>query len=192
MYGCMPDYSSDGERAHEPWNQLSSSPTYRDVLGGEPYMLSYPVGRGWSPSPVCLRLHASRSSDEVGVCDSASPLTTPDECLCRRNPDLLLLTREQWWIRSCKYGDNLEAADTWLLIAYSAQGNCELHDVGLLLHRHLSTVSIAWLAHSVWPLDCGWKPDERLIVVPISVQNAFQNQAVNCGPLSETILVGMP
>ena len=49
-----------------------------------------------------------------------------------------------------------------------------------------------WLAHSVWPLNCGWNSDDKLTDVPMSIQNAFQNLAVNCGPLSETISVGMP
>ena len=52
-------------------------------------------------------------------------------------------------------GGSLEAADVWLLIAYSAQGSCELHETGLLVHKHLNTVSMAWLARSVWPLLCG-------------------------------------
>ena len=60
----------------------------------------------------------------------------------------------------------------------------KLQEAGLLERRHLRTVSMAWLARSVWPLLCGWKPDDRLTVVPISVQDAFQNLAENCGPLS--------
>ena len=68
-----------------------------------------------------------------------------------------------WYPKQHSKGDILEAADVWLLIAYSTHGSCELQDTGLLAHRHLSTVSIDWLARSVWPLDWGWKPDDKLM-----------------------------
>ena len=51
---------------------------------------------------------------------------------------------------------------------------------------------MAWLARSVWPLVGGWNPDDKLTVVPMSVQKAFQNLAENWGPLYETMLEGMP
>ena len=71
---------------------VSSSPTYRDVLSGESHALSNPVDGGWYSFPVCLLPNSGQCSDEVSVCDSPCPLTASDECLCRRNPDLLLLT----------------------------------------------------------------------------------------------------
>ena len=51
-------------------------------------------------------------------------------------------------------------------------------------------VSRSWLACSVWPLDCGCYPDERLTVVPSARQNFFQTLDVNLGPLS--MLAGIP
>ena len=69
-------------------------------------------------------------------------------------------------------------------------GNSNLH-TGLFAQRHLRTVSIDWLACLVWPLDWGWNPEDQITDVLNSVQKAFQNLAENCGPLSETISVGI-
>ena len=84
-----------------------------------------------------------------------------------------------WYPRQHSKGESLEEEDVWLLIAYSPHGSWELHEVGLLEHRHLSTVSMAWLARSVWSFDCGWNPEDKLTVVPMSMQKAFQNLAIN-------------
>ena len=78
--------------------------------------------------------------------------------------------------------------EVWLLIAYSAQGNCKLQEIGLYGHRHLSTVSMDWLARSVWPLVWGWKPDDKLTEVPMSVQNAFQNLAEHLNNVSGNLV----
>jgi hypothetical protein len=40
---------------------------------------------------------------------------------------------------------------------------------------------------SVWPLDSGWYPEDRLAEAPMSWQKAFQNLEANWGPLSKTI-----
>ena len=53
----------------------------------------------------------------------------------------------------------------------------------------------SWLvfANQHVPIHLNGKIDRiKLTDVPMSVQNAFQNLAVNCGPLSETISVGIP
>ena len=85
-----------------------------------------------------------------------------------------------WWLPRCEF------------MAYSAHGSCVLQDAGLWEHRQRNTVSNDWLARSVWPFDWGWKPEDKLTDVPSSVQKAFQNLAVNWGPLSETISLGIP
>lgn len=54
------------------------------------------------------------------------------------------------------------------------------------------TVSRSWLTRSVWPLDWGWNPKERLEMVPNWAQNSFQNAKTNCGPRSDTMSAGMP
>ena len=38
-----------------------------------------------------------------------------------------------------------------------------------------SAVSISWFLRSVWPLDWGWYPEDRLTVAPRSEQNSLQN-----------------
>ncbi len=40
---------------------------------------------------------------------------------------------------------------------------------------------------SVWPLDWGWNPEDKLMVEPIRCPKAFQNLEVNWEPLSDTI-----
>ena len=60
-------HPQDGERPHELWGQLSSSPSYGDVLCGEPHALSNPVDGGWNPSFVCLLFHPGRCFDEVSA-----------------------------------------------------------------------------------------------------------------------------
>ena len=80
----------------------------------------------------------------------------------------------------------------WEFMAYSAQGSCWLQEVVFWDATHRSTVSNYWFALSVWPLDCGWKPDDRQIDAPIRPQKAFQKLDVNWGPLSETTSTGKP
>ena len=55
-----------------------------------------------------------------------------------------------------------------------------------------SAVSISWFLRSVWPLDWGWYPEDRLTVAPRSEQNSLQNTEVNWEPRSETTSTGMP
>ena len=57
-------------------------------------------------------------------------------------------------------GESLEAADVWLLIAYSAQGNCELHETRIIRaqtsqHGLHSLVSPLGLAIRLW-VESGW------------------------------------
>ncbi len=84
--------------------------------------------------------------------------------------------------------------DEWcrVLRANSAQIRRELHVLWLLETRHLRVFSISWLTRSVWPLDWGWNPEDRLMDAPIRRPKAFQNREVNCDPRSETMSWGNP
>ncbi len=57
---------------------------------------------------------------------------------------------------------------------------------------HRRVVSRSWFIRSIWPLDSGWNPDDRLAVAPTSLQKAPQNRDENWGPRSETISRGIP
>lgn len=57
---------------------------------------------------------------------------------------------------------------------------------------HLRVVFICWFIFSVWPLDCGCYPYDRLTVAPKWEQNSRQKVEVNCGPRPETTSTGSP
>ena len=63
-------------------------------------MLSNPVDGGWNSSLICLLFHPGRRLNEVSVCDPPCLLAACDECHCQWDPDLLLLTGEQWGLVS--------------------------------------------------------------------------------------------
>ncbi|KAL6458334.1 hypothetical protein MHYP_G00335640 [Metynnis hypsauchen] len=79
-----------------------------------------------------------------------------------------------------------------VLWAYSAQGRCSTHEEGLAEVKHRRVRARSWLTRSVWPLDSGWKPEERLTEAPMSWQKAFQKRLVNWGPRSDTRSLGIP
>ncbi len=64
--------------------------------------------------------------------------------------------------------------------------------MGLLAAIHRRVVSRSWLIRSVWPLDSGWNPNDRLAVAPTILQKAPQNRDENWGLRSETISRGIP
>lgn len=43
-------------------------------------------------------------------------------------------------------------------------------------------VSSSWFNRSVWPLDWGWYPEERLMVAPRREQKAFRNRRLTVAP----------
>lgn len=55
-----------------------------------------------------------------------------------------------------------------------------------------TVTSISWFFCSIWPLDCGWNPEDRLAVAPMRVQDFFQKTEKNCSPWSETTSTGSP
>ena len=97
---CGADHPQDHEQSHKPWGQLSSSPSYGDVLVREPPTLSNSVDGSRNSSPVGLLLNPCRSLDEVRACGPPCPSAPSDKCPCRWYPDLLLLAGEQWGLVS--------------------------------------------------------------------------------------------
>lgn len=79
-----------------------------------------------------------------------------------------------------------------VLLVYSAQGRWVLHENGLTEVPHCRAVSISWLTHLVWPLDCGWYSEEKLILTSTAEQKDCHTWALNWVPLSGTVSVGMP
>ena len=61
-----------------------------------------------------------------------------------------------------------------VLWAYSAHIIKDDQEDGLLAAMHLRVVSRSWFNLSVWPLDSGWYPEDRLTVAPRS-QNREEN-----------------
>ena len=84
------------------------------------------------------------------------------------------------------------AEQTRELCAYSIHERCVDQEAGCRAVTHHRAAPRSWFARSVWPLVCGWYPDERLADAPNAWQNAFHVLAENCGPLSETMSTGMP
>lgn len=89
-------------------------------------------------------------------------------------------------------GDKLVEEQRRELCAYSAQITYLLQVVGLVEARHRKVVSRSWFTLSIWPLDSGCNPEERLTVAPMSLQKACQNREENWGPQSETTSCGTP
>lgn len=77
-------------------------------------------------------------------------------------------------------------------MACSTQGRLAALLFGSPSHSRQSLTSTSWLALSLWPLDCGWKPEERLTDIPRRLQNYFQKWEMNWGPRSETMPLGRP
>lgn len=67
------------------------------------------------------------------------------------------------------------------LWVYSTQEIYELQVLGLSEHMHRRKVSKDWLVLSICPLDCGWKPEDRLTIVPSAAQKAFHSTNTNWG-----------
>lgn len=55
-----------------------------------------------------------------------------------------------------------------VLWAYTAHMVNDAQEVGLFAAIHLRVDIWSWLSLSVWPLDSGWNPEYRLLVVPNS------------------------
>ena len=187
-YGGADD-SCDVEWSYEARSQLPCAPPDRNFLGGEPHALPDLISWSWYSSCCFIRVEALMRLACVALQVLLQRLTN-SHADGTPTSSSWLVNNGGWYPRQHSNGDLPDAADVWLLIALiAAYGNCEPNcEAGLLAQRHRRTVSIDWFAPSVWPLDWGWKPDERLTDVPNNVQNALQNW----GPLSETISVGMP
>ncbi len=89
-------------------------------------------------------------------------------------------------------GDRPVAEEQRVLWVYSAHMIKRDQEDGFLAAIHLSVVSRSWLSLSVYPLDSGWNPEDRLTVAPRDWENAHQNREENWGPRSETMPCGMP
>ena len=85
----------DGEMPHKLRCQLPGVPPERNVLCGEPHVLTGQIAWSRDASPVNKLLHAGRSFHKVGACDPPGVLTPPHECLDHGDSHLLLLTWEQ-------------------------------------------------------------------------------------------------
>ena len=77
-----------------------------------------------------------------------------------------------------------------VLCTYSTHTIWSDQEAGLRFTKHLRVVSRSGLTFLVCPLDCGWKPEDRLAVAPTRLQNSLQKTELNLGPRSETTSVG--
>lgn len=97
------------------------------------------------------------------------------------------LRKQETWRSSSRLG-NLNCTQTerglWTTLAMSY---VQTQPMRVTDTKHRNTRSKSWLAHLVWPLLCGWKPEERLTLAP---SNFLQNFEKNWGPLSEIMSVG--
>lgn len=72
------------------------------------------------------------------------------------------------------------------LFSYSAQSRNLLQLEARVEAKQQRNFSNSWLARSLWPLYCGWNPEEWLTDAPSRKEKAFQYW-VNWGPQSDTI-----
>ncbi len=95
-------------------------------------------------------------------------------------------------IRWCRLAFFCCSRDEFNRAARAFQTSWELHVLGLFESRHLRVFSISWFTLSVWPLDWGLNPEDKLMVEQIRRPKAFHNLEVNWEPLSDTISWGNP
>lgn len=79
--------------------------------------------------------------------------------------------------------------DSVMSILYN--NSCLDQDAGVWAVRQRRPVSISWFIHSVWSLDCGWNPDDRMMVGLKLAQNSFQSLEVNWESCSEPMSIGI-
>lgn len=77
-------------------------------------------------------------------------------------------------------------------VLYLAQMLHSWWRVGKNWKMNLREWSKSWLNLSVWLLDSGWDPKERLATTPRRQKKAFQKYLVNCGLWSETTFIEKP
>lgn len=65
------------------------------------------------------------------------------------------------------------------LWAHSTHNSCEDQENGICAATHLKVDSSSWFNRSVWPLDWGWYPKDRLTVTPSHEQSSLQMMDVN-------------
>ena len=148
-------------------------------------MLTDPVHGSRDAFPVGQLLHPGWSPHKVGACDPPGALTLPYKGLGRGDSHLLLLAGERgvgspsstrrvtsWIRRRCDYWWHNRPT----VNEYSRKQG--------YWHKG-SKEQFRGTGSPVWPLDCGWNPDDKLTEVPMSVQKAFQKNIKGCQELSQ-------